>query len=69
MRKLILAVGAAASLGLCAFGCSHTVDSARADYHRSRAEHAAEHGDYAKAADQQRKADIDQSKAATAPLP
>lgn len=69
MRRLMLAIGAVASLGLGALGCSHSVDEARADYHQSRAEHAAQKGDYAKAADQQRKEMQDRGKAATAPLP
>ncbi len=59
----------AAWVGLGAVACSHTVDSARTEYHQTRAEHAAQHGNYAKAADQERKAHIDARKAATAPLP
>ncbi len=69
MRKLMIGTGVAATLALGAFGCSHTVDNARASYHESRAESAASHGNYAKAAEHQNKAEIDRSKAETAPLP
>jgi hypothetical protein len=69
MRKLMLFTGVAVTLALGAFGCSHTIDTERANYHESRAESAARHGDYAKAAEHQRKEEIDRSKAETAPLP
>ena len=69
MRKWMLAMSAASMLGLGAFGCSHSVDEARADYHHDKAERAAEHGRYDKAAREQRAADIDERKAEEAPLP
>ena len=67
MRKLILAAASALALG--AFGCSHTYHEAKADYHQNRADAAAEHGNYYKAAHEQQKADVDHSKADYAPLP
>ncbi len=66
MRKLMLLSG---TLALLSIGCSHTIDRTRAEYHQNRADAAAQKGDYYKAADQQRKADVDSAKAATAPLP
>lgn len=69
MRKLMLALGALSALGLAAFGCSHSLHEAKADYHQERADRAAEHGNYYKAAHEERKADRDQSKADYAPLP
>ena len=69
MRKWMLAMSAASLLGLGAVGCSHSVDEARADYHQDKAERAAEHGRYDKAAREQRAADIDERKAEEAPLP
>ncbi len=69
MRKLMVGIGVAATLALGALGCSHTVDNARAGYHEQRAESAAQHGNYAKAAQHENKAAIDRSKAETAPLP
>jgi hypothetical protein len=67
MRTLILAAATALSLG--ALGCSHTYHEAKADYHQNRADSAAEHGNYYKAAHEQQKADTDQAKANYAPLP
>jgi hypothetical protein len=69
MRKLTLALGAVSALTLGAFGCSHTLHEAKADYHQDRADRAAEHGDYYKAAREEHKADRDQVKADSAPLP
>ncbi len=69
MRKWMLAMSAGSLLALGAFGCSHTVDQARADYHQDKAERAADHGLYDKAAREQRAADIDEHKAEEAPLP
>ncbi len=69
MRRLMLAMGALTLLGAGAFGCSHTVDTARAEYHENKAEHAASRGNYYKAAREEHKAESDQAKAATAPLP
>jgi hypothetical protein len=69
MRKLILAFGAVSALALGAFGCSHSLHEAKADYHQNRADRAAEHGNYYKAAREERKADVDQAKANSAPLP
>ena len=69
MRKIGWALGAGALFALGAVGCSHSMGEAKADYHQERADSAASHGNYYKAADQQRKADIDRDKAATAPLP
>jgi hypothetical protein len=67
MRKLMLAAASALALG--AFGCSHTVHEAKAEYHQSRADSAAEHGRYNKAAREENKAQHEQSKADYAPLP
>ena len=69
MRKLMVALGTVSALALGAFGCSHTYNEAKADYHESRAEHAAEHGNYDKAAREQHKAQTDEAKADYAPLP
>lgn len=69
MRKLMLALTAVSTLALGAFGCSHSLREAKADYHQDRAERAAEHGNYYKAAREERKADRDQRKADYAPLP
>jgi hypothetical protein len=69
MRTLILSLGATAALALGAFGCSHSLNEAKANYHQDRADSAAEHGDYYKAESQQHKADVEQHKADTAPLP
>ena len=69
MRKLALAFGAVSALTLGAFGCSHSLHEAKADYHQDRAERAAEHGNYYKAAREERKADRDERKADEAPLP
>ena len=69
MRKLMLAFGAVSALALGAFGCSHTVEQAKADYHENRAESAAEHGHHDEAAHEQHKAQRDEAKADYAPLP
>jgi len=69
MRKVMLALGAVSALTLGAFGCSHTVHEAKADYHQDRADRAAEHGDYYKAAREEHKAAKDERKADEAPLP
>jgi hypothetical protein len=69
MRKLMLAFGAVSALTLGAFGCSHSLHEAKADYHQDRADRAAEHGNYYKAAREERKADRDEMKADSAPLP
>jgi hypothetical protein len=39
------------------FGCSRSLDRARANYHENRADRAAAHGNYYKAAREERKAD------------
>jgi hypothetical protein len=65
MLKLMLA----AAVALGAFGCSHTCQQAKADYHQSRADSATENGNRDKAAHEQQKADTDQAKANYAPLP
>ncbi|HEX4456461.1 MAG TPA: hypothetical protein VIA18_00745 [Polyangia bacterium] len=62
-------MSATSMLALGAVGCSHTVDQARADYHQDKADRAADHGRYIKAAHEQRAADIDERKAEEAPLP
>jgi hypothetical protein len=69
MQKCMLAVGAASLLGLGAFGCSHSVEQARADYHYDKAQRAADHGRYEKAAREQRAANIEEHRAEEAPLP
>jgi hypothetical protein len=69
MRKLVLAVGAVSALALGAFGCSHSLHEAKADYHQERAESAAEHGNYDKAAHEEHKAAREENKADNAPLP
>ncbi|MCA1664804.1 MAG: hypothetical protein LC659_11130 [Myxococcales bacterium] len=65
---MMLALGVSA-LAVGAFGCSHSLREAKADYHQDRANRAAAHGDYYKAAREERKADRDQIKADSAPLP
>jgi sRNA-binding protein len=69
MRKVMLAFGAVSALALGAFGCSHTMHEAKAEYHQDRADSAAEHGDYDKAAREENKAQRDESKPDYAPLP
>ena len=69
MRKLMLAFGAVSALALGGFGCSHTVHEAKAEYHQDRADSAAEHGNYYKAAHEERKAQHEERKADYAPLP
>jgi outer membrane lipoprotein SlyB len=67
MRKLML-VGSAMAM-FAVGGCSHYVANKGAEYHQAKADQAARHGDYGKAADQERKADRDADRAAAAPLP
>ena len=69
MRKIMLALGAVSALTLGAFGCSHSMQEAKADYHQDSADRAAAHGDYYKAAREEHKADRDEVKADSAPLP
>ena len=69
MRKLILACGAVSALALGAFGCSHSLHEAKADYHQNRAERAAARGNYYKAAREENKAGREERKADYAPLP
>jgi sRNA-binding protein len=69
MRKLVLALGAVAALAIGAFGCSHALHEAKADYHQDRADRAAEHGNYYKAAREEHKANREERKADEAPLP
>lgn len=69
MRKMVLAMSAVGALTLGAFGCSHSMEQAKADYHHDKAERAAEHGHFIKAAHEQHKANIDEDKAESAPLP
>lgn len=54
------------SLGV--MGCAH-VDRERAEYHEDKARRAANHGDYHKAAREERKADHLEHRAETDPLP
>ena len=68
MRKILM-IGATLSLLGAGFGCSRTLDKARASYHQERADRAAAKGNYYKAAEQQRKADVDRSHEATDKLP
>jgi sRNA-binding protein len=65
----MLAFGAVAALAVGALGCSHSLHEAKAEYHQNRAERAAEHGNYYKAAHEERKANRDEYKANSAPLP
>lgn len=69
MHKLILAFGAVSALALGSFGCSHSLHEAKADYHQNRAERAAEHGNYYKAAREEHKANREERRADEAPLP
>ena len=70
MRKLMLAMGALSALALGgAFGCSHSIHQAKADYHEDRAERAAEHGHFGKAIREERKANREEREADRAPLP
>ncbi len=69
MRKLMVSLAACGVLGLAAFGCSHSMEEAKADYHQDKAERAADHGRYDKAAREQNAADRDKVKADEAPLP
>ena len=69
MRKLMLSLGAVSALAIGAFGCSHSLHEAKADYHHDRAERAADHGHYIKAAREERKSEREEIKADNAPLP
>lgn len=69
MRKLMLAMGAVSMLGFGAFGCSHSLHEAKADYHQDRADRAASHGNYYKAAREEHAAQREERKADYAPLP
>ncbi len=66
MRKLLML---ASTIGLLGIGCSHYVERKGVEYHQAKADKAAAHGDYYQAADQERKADVDRDRAASAPLP
>jgi hypothetical protein len=66
MRKLLMLAG---TFGLLAGGCSHYAERRAAEYHQAKADRAARHGNYYKAAREERKADIDRERAAEAPLP
>jgi hypothetical protein len=68
MRKMMLALGATTMLTVGAFGCaaSHRASS---DYHHDRAEAAADHGHFIKAAKEEHKANREEHRAETAPLP
>jgi len=68
MRRLMLAMGAAATLAASGLGCS-SVYRERAEYHQHKADRAAARGHYYKAAREERKADRDEYKSETAPLP
>jgi hypothetical protein len=68
MRKVLM-MGAALTMLGAGFGCSRSFDRAKADYHQNRADSAARHGHYYKAADQERKADIDRAHEANDRLP
>ena len=63
--SILLSVGALALVS----GCSHTVERAEAHYYQNRADSAAAHGDYYKAAREQYKSDRAAEKAEEAPLP
>ncbi|MDB4967269.1 MAG: hypothetical protein JWN44_2958 [Myxococcales bacterium] len=69
MRKFMLAMGAVSALALSAFGCSHSLHQAKADYHGERADRAAEHGHYGKAIKEEHKANREERAADRAPLP
>jgi hypothetical protein len=69
MRKVMLAMTAVSALALTAFGCSHSLHQAKADYHEDRAENAAEHGHFGKAIKEERKANREERAADRAPLP
>jgi hypothetical protein len=64
----LFAVAAIFVVGGGGFGCSH-VDHARANYHEDRAERAAEHGHFVKAAKEERKANRAERDAEHDPLP
>lgn len=69
MRKLMLAMTAVSALALTAFGCSHSLHQAKADYHEDRAERAAEHGHFGKAIKEERKSNREERAADRAVLP
>lgn len=66
--RTLLALTAAAGL-LAATGCSRTVERTEAHYYQHRADSAAEHGRYYKAAREQDKADRAYERSEEAPLP
>jgi len=66
VKGRISMVATVALLGVA--GCAH-VDHARADYHEDRAERAAEHGHFVKAAKEERKANRAEREADHDPLP
>jgi hypothetical protein len=65
MRLLSILIAASALF----VGCSRSVERAEAHYYQRRADKAAEHGRYYKAAREQEKADRHRENAAEAPLP
>jgi hypothetical protein len=67
MKTLALGIGVSALFAL-APACAH-VDRERADYHEAKAHRAAEHGNYYKAAREQRKADRAEHESEYDPLP
>ena len=69
MRKMMLAMSAVAALALTAFGCSHSLHQAKADYHHDRAEDAAEHGHFGKAIKEERKSNREEREADRSVLP
>jgi hypothetical protein len=68
MLKPFLAVAVAVGFAGFTGGCAH-VDRERAEYHREKAERAAEHGRVFKAAHEERKANAAERDAETDPLP
>jgi hypothetical protein len=69
MRTLMLAMTAVSALALTAFGCSHSLHQAKANYHEDRAERAAEHGHFGKAIKEERKSNREERAADRAVLP
>jgi hypothetical protein len=68
MRKAMLALATTTVLVMGGIGCGH-VDRARADYHRERADRAADHGHLIKAAREEHKANVAEHRAEHDPLP
>lgn len=63
MRKLTLALGAAAALSLTAFGCAHEMHEHAADYHHRQAKRDARNLHLGDAAREEHRANVEERRA------